>query len=155
MKFTVAGVTVSLHGDPSLSRSLVSLKYLMDALRNEGEGVLVKLSALEVPEEELVPSILSLLRSLIQQHQRVFTWLGTLPPNRSRDHAIFLHLDASSVSIRPYRYPHIQKDEIEKLVRDMLAASTIRPCSGPFSSLVLLVKKKDWSWCLCGLLRPQ
>lgn len=52
-------------------------------------------------------------------------------------------------NIRPYRYPHYQKTEIEKLVDDMLKSGVIRPNISPYSSHIILVKKKDGGWQFC------
>ncbi|KAD4585819.1 hypothetical protein E3N88_23420 [Mikania micrantha] len=55
----------------------------------------------------------------------------------------------SGGNIRPYRYPHAQKMKIEKQVDTLLASGFIQPSTNPFSSPVLLVKKKDATWCIC------
>ena len=47
------------------------------------------------------------------------------------------------VNVRAYRYPPSLKDEIEKQVQAMLAQGLIQPSTLPFSSPVLLVRKKD------------
>lgn len=54
-----------------------------------------------------------------------------------------LYLGKGPVNVRPYNYPQFQKNEIEKLVTKMLQAEIIQPSTSPFSSPVLLVKKKD------------
>jgi len=53
------------------------------------------------------------------------------------------------VAVRPYRYPQLQKDELERQCAVMLAQGIIRPSTSPFSAPVLLVRKQDKSWRFC------
>ena len=50
---------------------------------------------------------------------------------------------------RPYKYPLYQKFEIEKIVKELLEAGSIRASQSPFYSLVLSVGKADGSWHMC------
>lgn len=72
-----------------------------------------------------------------------------LPLLRSAHHQIPLIPGAQPFEVRPYRYSHVQKNEIENQLNQMLQTRIIRPNSSPFPSPVLLVKKKDGSWCFC------
>lgn len=48
-------------------------------------------------------------------------------------HKIPFKEGVQAINVRPYRYPYMMKDEIEKQV-EMLKAGIIRPRQSPFSS---------------------
>ncbi|KAK9922679.1 hypothetical protein M0R45_031133 [Rubus argutus] len=73
----------------------------------------------------------------------------TLPPERKHDHRITLAPGSAPINVRPYRYAHYQKNEIEKIVKELVATGVVQPSTSPYSSPVLLVKKKDGSWRMC------
>jgi hypothetical protein len=58
--------------------------------------------------------------------------LGRLPPN-----------------VWPYHHPFAHKNEIEKIVHELLEASVIRPSTSPYSSSVVMVLKKEGTWYMC------
>jgi hypothetical protein len=90
-----------------------------------------------------------IISSVLHKHQTVFEEPKGLPPFRSCDHTIPLILGAQLVFIRPYRYAPAVKDEIKTQVANMLQSGIIQHSTCPFSSPVLLVRKKDNSWCFC------
>ena len=53
------------------------------------------------------------------------------------------------VSAHPYHYPNFLKMKIKKQISTMLEADIIQPSHNPFSSPILLVKKKDGTWHYC------
>ena len=89
------------------------------------------------------------LKELIEAFDDIFQAPSQLPPQRDIEHQITLKEGTDPINVRPYRYAYFQKDEIERQVSDMLNSGLIRPSSSPFSSPVLLVKKKDGSWRFC------
>lgn len=72
-----------------------------------------------------------------------------LPPQRSHDHRIPLLSDHKLTALPPYHYPHFQKNEIERMVKEMLTAGIIRPNTSPYFSPILIAKKHDESCSMC------
>ncbi|XP_061357491.1 uncharacterized protein LOC133301814 [Gastrolobium bilobum] len=109
------------------------------------------------PTSEQVYTELSILKSsvneliwqILLQHQSVFSIPKELPPFRDTVHAIHLEPGCKPVNVRPYRYGHHQKEEIEQQVSDLLASGFIKPSNSPYSSPILLVRKQDQSWRMC------
>ncbi|KAJ4788910.1 polyprotein [Rhynchospora pubera] len=97
----------------------------------------------------LATTATDLLSELLSEFADLFKEPQGLPPHRRQDHCIHLRTNAEPVAVRPYRYPHIQKDEIERQCATMLQQGIIRPSTSPFSSPVLLVKKQDQTWRFC------
>ena len=144
MEFKEGQRVVVLQGDPGLCKTLVSLKTMAKAIREMGEGFLVELNKLASTATGATEMIPIQVEQLLHQFEEVFQIPSGLPPRRDHKHAIVLKDGVSPVSVRPYRYPQIQKDEIERLVKEMLEAGIIQPSVSPFSSPILLVKKKWW-----------
>jgi hypothetical protein len=89
------------------------------------------------------------IAALLAEFADIFQEPKQLPPKRSVDHAISLIDESKSFNHRPYRLPFHQKNAMEELIKNMLDSHMIRPSISPYSSPVILVKKKDGSWRMC------
>jgi hypothetical protein len=90
-----------------------------------------------------------LLADLLLQHSDIFDEPQGLPPARPYDHHIHLLPDTAPVAVRPYHYPQLQKDELERQVVVMLTQGIIWISTSPFSAPMLLVCKADGTWHFC------
>lgn len=86
---------------------------------------------------------------LLNKFKDVFHKPTGLPPPRLQNHNIPLREGKGPVKVRPYRYPQSQKEQIELMIQEMLAEGIIQPSNSPFSSPIVLVKKKDGTWRFC------
>jgi len=91
----------------------------------------------------------NLLDALLEEFESLFAEPQGLPPKRHLCHRIRLKPGTGAVAVRPYRYAHIQKDELERQCDEMLRLAIIRHSSSAFSSPALLIRKRDGTWRFC------
>jgi hypothetical protein len=99
--------------------------------------------------KELPTDIEPEIAILLHTYKEVFQTPNALTQNRSHNHHIPLIKGSNPVKVKPYRYPHSQKTQIEQMVHEMLQQGIIQPSTSPFSSPIILVKKKDGTWRFC------
>eukprot|EP00253_Pinus_taeda_P024406 PITA_24406 len=129
------------------SEKIISSNGMTKLLNKEQRGVITQLCLLEVPTSK--SSISPDLQKVLDNHSKVFETPKDLPPIHDHDHAIHLIPGSVPPNIRPYRYPYAQKSEIKRMIAEMLEAGMIQPSQSSFSTPVVLVHKKDGSWCMC------
>ena len=96
--------------------------------------------AIQATETPYVPQD---LQSILSKHQVVFSTPQGIPSSRGvHDHSIPLFPRILPPNILPYRHPFSQKNEIEKMVQELLNAGVIRPSTSPYSSPMVMVLKK-------------
>jgi len=92
------------------------------------------------PPTSLHPDVQNLLKSF----PTIFQPPHGLPTARPHDHKIPFLPNTAPINVKPYRYPHSQKEAMTSIIHDMLKEGTIVPSNNPYSSPVLLVQKKRW-----------
>jgi len=150
MSFMDQGRMVRIRGDPSMARKIVKPQ----SLKKEKEITTVSIcwkiekedfGGMETMDEELTLQQRGEIKEIIKDNKEVFVEPKGLPPRRTINHKISLKEGVEAINVRSCRYPHLMKTEIEKQVSEILKAGIIRSSNNPFSSPVILVKKKDGS----------
>lgn len=72
-----------------------------------------------------------------------------LPSKRRIQHEIQLHQDCPLPNIGMYRMLVIENAEIKTQIQELLDKGVIRPRTSPCGSPIVLVPKKDGTWCIC------
>jgi hypothetical protein len=144
MQFDQGGHKNKFQGITAGSPEIISSHRMEKLLKKGHSGVIAQLHALQATE---IPPVPQDLQALLSKHQTVFCTPQGLPPSCGvHDHSIPLVLGILPPNIRPYRHPLAQKNEIEKMVQELLTAGVIHPSTSPYSSLVIMVLNKEGSW---------
>jgi hypothetical protein len=132
MSFTQEAHTYTLRRLQAGSPKIISSHRMEILLKKGHHGVIAELHAIQVTDQGslIVPSSLQLI---LDKYPEVFEVPIDLPPSRGEhDHSIPLLLGSQPHNVRPYRYPFVQKNEIEKMVHELLEAGVIVPSTNPY-----------------------
>lgn len=144
MIFQKGGYPCTLHGMKQMGLEVLSQKEFNN-LYGTGNLFAIIPTGAQAHQESHPPDLAHLLSTF----SHVFKNPTELSPQRTCDHRITLQPDAKPVSVRSYRYPYYQKNDIERMVKELLQQGLIRPSHSPYSSPVLLVRKADGEWRFC------
>ncbi|RLM74197.1 hypothetical protein C2845_PM15G12530 [Panicum miliaceum] len=146
MTFSYKGKVIKLQGVmPKLQEcQVVSVEQLEGLLKQEAIEQVLEVTI--ISEKEVAGMGSGVIRQIVQEFADIFEKPSGLPPRREFDHAIPLLPGAQPFKLRPYRYTPQQKNGIEAQGQELLKNGVIQQSSSPFSSPVLLVKKKDGEW---------
>jgi hypothetical protein len=151
MEFDQGGQKYKFQGITTSSPEIISSHRMEKLLKKGHSSVIAQLHTIQATETPPVPQD---LQALLSKHQTVFYTPQGLPPSRGvHDHSIPLVLGSLPPNIHPYCHPFAQKNEIEKMVQELLTADVIHPSTSPYSSLVFMVLKKEGSWRMCPNFR--
>jgi hypothetical protein len=144
MQFDQEGHQYKFQGIIVGSPEVISSHRMEKLLKKGHSGGIAQLHAIQAID---TPPVSQGLQALLYKHQMVFSTPQRLPPSCSvHDHSIPLVPRSLPPNIRLYRHPFSQKNEIEKMVQELLNVGIIRPSTSPYSSPVLMVLKKEGSW---------
>ena len=151
LSFNHKGFPITLHGTTKLLHTHASPNHICQLLHNNAVASIHLLTfqshhpTIHCPN----PSSQLDINQLLQKYTTIFSRPHGLPPHRPHNHHIPLLPQSSPVNIKPYRYPHAHKHTMTSLIQEMLTEGIIRPSTSPFSSPVILIKKKDGTWHFC------
>ena len=151
MEFCVKEKNFLIQGETTKGVVQESIQSMQSLVANGSDMFLMQMVSMSEQKggTSLTNVVAHEMEQLLFHYNTIFQEPTTLPPPRVHDHHIPLEPGFRPVNVRPYRNPHIQKNEIKRAVKEMLETGIIRPSSSSFSSPILLVKKKDGSWCFC------
>ena len=72
-----------------------------------------------------------------------------LPPKRELEFTIELVPSAVPISKSPYQMNILELNELKSQLKELIDKNYIRPSVSPWGALVIFVKKKDGTLCLC------
>jgi len=101
--------------------------------------------------DDIVSSVPPAVTNLLQEYEDIFPAEipPGLPPKRGIEHQIDLILGATLPNRAAYRTNPEETKEIQRQVQDLLDHGYVHESLSPCAIPILLVPKKDGTWCMC------
>ncbi|KAI5443720.1 hypothetical protein KIW84_012394 [Lathyrus oleraceus] len=125
LKLFHKGNFITLQGDTSMVPRQAQLHQLKRMQNTKSIDELFTVERIQTEVEtnvwnELPSKLAPEVAMILDIYRTIFSTPKGLPPQRLQNHAIPLKEGTSPVKVKPYRYPHSQKERIEKMVLKML-----------------------------------
>jgi len=139
IKFKWQGKNYKLHGFQPPGTYVVSSQQMEKLIRKGASAYVIQCHQMEGQECEQ-NKLKEEIQKLLQRYKQIFEDLPMqLPPERSIEHIIEVKSGANPIKVKPYRYPHHHKTEIERLVQDLLKCGVITKSRSPYAAPIVLV----------------
>jgi len=139
MKFIKEGKLVELKGQHRTTPQEATIRQMKRMIATNGIAEYFRLHLLPSIKELPKPSPRPKSEGILSRYTQLFEESRGLPLIRATDHHIPLLEGLNLVNVIPYRYPHFQKHEIERQIKEMMVEGIIHQSNNSFSSLVLIV----------------
>jgi hypothetical protein len=120
-----------------------------ELLNEDHLGVIAQFNAIHVvgtTPQDIHPDF----QLVLSKHQHVFEPPKYLPSScGEHHHGIPLILGTQPPNVHPYGHPFAHKFEIESIIQELLEVGVICHSTILYSSLVVMVLKKESTWCMC------
>jgi hypothetical protein len=118
-------------------------------LKKGNSGIIAQFHAIQIVETPS-PTIYPDMHLILSKQQSIFDNPQGIPLSHGpHDHSIQPVPGSLPPNVRQYCHPVTQKNEIEKIVQELLVAGVIHPSKIPYYSPVIMVLKKEGMWCIC------
>jgi hypothetical protein len=147
MQFQQEGKRYQFQGLTVGSHEIISSHRMENILKKGNSNIIAQINYIQAIE---TPSVHPDLQAIISTHQVVFSTPKGLPLSCGvHDHSNPLVPGSLPLNVLPYRHPFAQKNEIEKIVQELLQAGVIHPSTILYSSHVVMVLNKEGTWRMC------
>jgi hypothetical protein len=145
MQFQQEGQRYQFQGLTANSPEIISSHHMENLLNKGHFDIIAQLHSIQVVE---TPSLHPDLQAIISKHQAIFSTPQGLPPRGVHDHSIPLFPGSLPPNVLPYHHPFSQKNEIEKIMQELLQAGVIPLSTSPYSSSVVfsIIVMKNIFW---------